>query len=440
MEISSAENRLGVALEKGRKNRVHECIQDLEELVTEYPDLLNAWGNLGYQYFEAGDFKKARVCYEKVCGLAPDLVEGYLRLGDTYFGMGERRRAYKIYLSVEDNMPGESELQDRLIVSRPVWAKLARDGKSVWKSFQERMFERLFRRALFHEFLLIPRSISGIRAAGTALWFHYIDCHFLRTRDYELRTHPCDLCGSTATRAIFFFDHQKKVRCKNCGLEFVERRPSESQDVVCDWYNKDATIEYFDTMWTDEVHWENRFTKMEEIFSGIGVPFPLPTGNAFEVGCGKGHVLEFLAKQGLRVAGIETGQKLVDYCRVKRGLDVEKYTVQQFDGPSEQFDYFLAYHVLEHLDHPSILFEKARRMLKPGGYILLEVPTPVLENEHIWKKLDKDHGYANSGHLYYFNRDTLSKYFPKFGFELLNTYEYPAVRNMPSSGFLGRKI
>ena len=179
---------------------------------------------------------------------------------------------------------------------------------------------------------------------------------------------------------------------------------------------KTAPIEYMEQFWENENFFLHRVRLLEETFAKAGLPGPSAGERAFEVGCAEGHLLQHLAKKGLVVEGIETGAKLADYCRQVLGLSVSRGTIRETVVPEKPFDYIFAYHVLEHLEKPSELFLKAHELLRQGGFLFIEVPVPDLPRMTLNQQLDSLHGFGNIGHLHYFTGESLSKYFPKFGF------------------------
>jgi len=146
----------------------------------------------------------------------------------------------------------------------------------------------------------------------------------------------------------------------------------------------------------------------------------------------------FLREAGMKVEGIETAAKLVEHCRNQNGLEVYLATIRSFERAPESYDLIAAFHVLEHLEKPSELFQKAYNLLMKGGFLILEIPTPDLSGCTYIQRMHPHHGYANAGHLHYFTPATAAKYFERYGFDLIATYEYRSDA-LPSGGFLGQK-
>ncbi|NUN97065.1 MAG: methyltransferase domain-containing protein [Candidatus Omnitrophica bacterium] len=431
--------RLHEALSAIQGGKAEEGIGRLRALARDHPDCLNAWGNLGYVLYTLGRTREAIPCLEKAIEIQPGLEEALKLLGDCYWSLGERKKAHLAYRQIEAILPEcPPSLSQRISATEPLRKRLIRRGGELGGAFIRRLPNRDFIGGLSRELLRTRRSLPGIRASGLSAFLTYLARQYLTEVEQHFPMAPCDLCGGSAFTATFFFLNQKNVRCDRCGLEFVERKPPESLDVLGDWYNQDSSIAFMEKNWHNRSFFQHRIGLMREVFEASGRPFPSEGQSAFEIGCAEGHVLKFLSDLGLRVRGIETGQKLVDYCRDHFNLDVHKSTVREWMPRPEQYDYVFAYHVLEHLEKPSELLGKAWQALKPGGVILVEVPIPDLPSLSISEQLDDLHGYGNLGHLHYFTAETMPPYFSKHGFELIGTYQY-FVNTLPSGGFLGAK-
>jgi len=423
----------------GLSGEVHKCAQLLKEFLQKHPDHLHAWGNLAYIHYATGRSEEAIQCYQKVCELNPDDVEARRRLGDCYYSLGRMGLARKTYLSLQGTPLFDSvDIQSRLAQTESVARLILHRAIPLFKQFAAHLFDSEFRRALLKEVTGLTRAIPGILASGFRSYLTYLSRHYLLESTYRFRSAPCDLCAGTRFTTVFFVGSQKKVRCDRCGLEFVERKPPDGLDAFDRLFDNDDTIEYFEAIWQDPVLLDARIQRLQSIFGGIGESFPRPGERVLEIGCGQGHLLNFLKQKGMEVQGMEIAERLVHDCRDKFGLNVAQGTIRQMSAFDHPFDVILAYHVLEHLDEPSHFFEKAQGLLKEGGFVFVEVPVPDLSRLSRLQQMDEVSGYANRSHLYHFRPDTLSAYFPRYGFDLVNTYSY-LEESFPNGGFLGKK-
>jgi putative addiction module CopG family antidote len=95
-----------------------------------------------------------------------------------------------------------------------------------------------------------------------------------------------------------------------------------------------------------------------------------------DIGCGSGFYLAALREAGWDGEGIEPGETAAQFARKHCGLPVHNSNAEEAlaacrDG---SFDLVTMWHVLEHLPDPAKVLAEVRRILRPGGTLMLEVP------------------------------------------------------------------
>jgi SAM-dependent methyltransferase len=92
-----------------------------------------------------------------------------------------------------------------------------------------------------------------------------------------------------------------------------------------------------------------------------------------DVGCGTGANLKMLAACG-QAEGVDISPQAVSFCR-ERGLDSVKLgALEHLPYENELFDVVTALDVIEHLDDDVAGLSEIRRVLRPGGAVLVFVP------------------------------------------------------------------
>jgi 2-polyprenyl-3-methyl-5-hydroxy-6-metoxy-1,4-benzoquinol methylase len=93
-----------------------------------------------------------------------------------------------------------------------------------------------------------------------------------------------------------------------------------------------------------------------------------------EVGCGSGMFAAFLP-EGCKYRGLEFNSEAIRKAR-ERGLQVDDTRIESLAaGMPGSFDMVCAFQVLEHVPNPATLLSCAANLLKPGGRIVISVPS-----------------------------------------------------------------
>lgn len=97
-------------------------------------------------------------------------------------------------------------------------------------------------------------------------------------------------------------------------------------------------------------------------------------GRLLEVGCGDGVLLRRLRRLGWKVAGVDTDPSAFASHQDGDGIEFRLGTLDQAGFPPESFDTVVMSHVIEHVHDPVGLLNECRRVLKPGGQIIVATP------------------------------------------------------------------
>ena len=100
---------------------------------------------------------------------------------------------------------------------------------------------------------------------------------------------------------------------------------------------------------------------------------PSPGARLLEIGSGNGSMLQKMQARGWEVAGIEFDPACVAQTQAL-GLQCYDRDLRELDLPSESFDAIYMGHVIEHLYDPRTLLLECRRILKPGGQMVIVTP------------------------------------------------------------------
>jgi SAM-dependent methyltransferase len=147
----------------------------------------------------------------------------------------------------------------------------------------------------------------------------------------------------------------------------------------------------------------------------VGLP-PRPA-RILEIGSGRGTLLADLRARGLDVVGVEISADRIAEARARFG-DVP---IQQIAGTTlpfadATFDVVLSFDVFEHIPDTDAHIDEVQRVLKPGGWYLLQTPnkwTNAIFETIRWRSLTRWREDHCSLHSY----GQLARRFKRHGFE-----------------------
>lgn len=176
----------------------------------------------------------------------------------------------------------------------------------------------------------------------------------------------CLLCGSATAHGPDLDGLLR--RCAHCGFVWTARSLPPSVELYDDDYFTGAGYEdYFQPS-------ARRFeaaVRLRWLQSGG------PVDSLLEAGSAGGFFVEAATRAGIRASGVEVCPAAARYARTELGIDVTTGCFESVGESSplpEPSDAVCAFHVLEHVEDPRGFLTAARRALRPGGRLVLEVP------------------------------------------------------------------
>lgn len=160
-------------------------------------------------------------------------------------------------------------------------------------------------------------------------------------------------------------------------------------------------------------------------------------GRLLDVGCGSGEVLADMESVGWEAVGVDVDSVAVEVAQGK-GLSATCGTLEEQQYPDNGFQAITMNHVIEHVHDPVGLLRECRRILAPGGHLI--VITPNLDS---WghRRFDGDWFHLDPPrHLWLFSRRTLRSLVERSGFlrVRVSTTVHHAHRQFIASSFIKR--
>ena len=241
---------------------------------------------------------------------------------------------------------------------------------------------------------------------------------------------PCNLCGTDDGEHLATQRRFRIVRCRACGLVYVNPRPA-SADLV------PLYAEYHTRDGENEASWDRL---MRRIFvesaailcasrNGSG------QGRLLDVGSGYGAFVALMRERGWDAEGVDPSPAVVAAASSK-GRPVRLGTLKEVHGDRGSYDAITMFYVLEHLPDPLAALRKASGLLAPGGTLLIRVPhtTPIVR---LLAPLGLGGAlYDPPFHLYDFSPTVLQEMLRQTGFADVRTF--PGEPTVPSG--LGARI
>lgn len=227
----------------------------------------------------------------------------------------------------------------------------------------------------------------------------------------------CPMCGCFHFDVVYhyqedylFFDKLPKefdiVSCKDCG--FVYSDIAASQDIYDEYYSRLSVYDNLGVTYgtvTGSASIEVYAQRAKEIAS-----FASKTDSILEIGAANGFLLEELRKLGFQnLSALDLSEKALNGL-AERGFNTYSGGIFSNGGSGgvhkplkEQFDCVCLTQVMEHIYDVQGAMQAMKRMIKPGGYMYIEVPDAGKFNE--FRTLPVC--FFNYEHIQYFDETSL---------------------------------
>ncbi len=201
------------------------------------------------------------------------------------------------------------------------------------------------------------------------------------------------------------------VRCKNCGLQYLN--PRLRTDVVIEGYSV-GSDEIFISQAAGR---ERTFAKSLKHIERLRPH----RGRLLDVGTAGGSFLAVAKRAGWDGVGCEPNRWLCDWANQHYGLKIVPGTIFDMKLPDASFDVLTLWDVLEHTSDPKAVLAECSRVLKPGGILLVNYPDI---HSLIARLMGRRWVFLLSVHLYYFTKQTLNAMLEQLSFRVLQRRQH----------------
>lgn len=182
----------------------------------------------------------------------------------------------------------------------------------------------------------------------------------------------CPICGATSlithVRAAYYLEKPPEVllyTCRACDTTFS---PDPADHYDASYYDSYDDFTPGTTAHTERIRlFQSRAAFLADKLRG---------GNILDIGCARGDFLDQAAAVGFKTFGLELSKAAASEAR-KRGHFVCNAYAQQIPFAPQSISAIHMNHVLEHVAKPLDALRDIRRVLKPGGLAIIEVPNEI---------------------------------------------------------------
>lgn len=234
------------------------------------------------------------------------------------------------------------------------------------------------------------------------------------------RLERCPLCAGGPLQhyhtrpSLFMKDRTISYdRCLGCGIVFRNPRPQDNARLEA-YQNKTPSAEMLETGWDDRTgrHFGFVIERMRRLgIAGPGLP-------VLDFGCGAGAFLAAARDHGLLAEGLEVCRALAKAAASRSGRPVIDSPLGHPTWNGRRYGAVFTSMVFEHLTDPAGTLAALRRMVEPGGLVVIEVP-----NLRDLREVLRRGSTLDDAHLFYFDRKSLKDLFDRAGVDLLRVEE-----------------
>ncbi len=313
------------------------------------------------------------------------------------------------------------------------------------------IFELKYRHMLFKELVLahkgsIYERMDLLYLFGIAFIKRFLV--FLKTvvinkirpqKNYSNFYSKCLICGRNASlKFVETYNKYSIYECPLCNGQFVLPMKGENYDLLYKGMGKSGfTYEKHIYFSPEKYILIYKICPYAQAVLKILEKYRL-TGKMLDIGCSQGAFSKMAADKGFDVFAIDPAEEAIRYAKQNYGIkNALNCTIDKIPDNWTNFDVIVSLEVIEHIENPRLLIDKAFKLLKPGGYFILSTPN----NRSIEVKCNKRPiGDYPPHHLSRYCIKTIKFLFEKEGFDIINIFTNPvdrfAIGNILFPGFM----
>ncbi|MBY0536496.1 MAG: class I SAM-dependent methyltransferase [Chitinophagaceae bacterium] len=232
---------------------------------------------------------------------------------------------------------------------------------------------------------------------------HYISCPACAATNLSLALKAKDYTVSGEVFEIY--------ECANCQLRFTQDVPDAA--AIGPYYQSDSYISHTNTNkgLVNKLYHRVRSITLNQKAKLIEATSKKSTGTLLDIGSGTGAFAAHMKMKGWRVTGLEPDASARSIAAATNKIQLLE-SGELFQLPAGSFDIITMWHVLEHVHDLDAYLAQIKKLLAPGGWLLVAVPN--------YTSFDAGHygeywaAYDVPRHLYHFSPESMKELTKRF--------------------------
>lgn len=246
--------------------------------------------------------------------------------------------------------------------------------------------------------------------------------HLLTTFSYYEFEQPKENCIICESKRLVYWDSVRSmaiVRCKDCGVKFVNPFPSDKclESLYAGGLLRWSNINEYEQSRKDYfTFYLNQLQRLN------------PQGEKLlDIGCGIGTFMEMATTRGIKPVGVDISRSDLEIAR-SRGLSV--VDINEINKlAASSFDFCTMLDFLEHIKDPKYYLKIANRSLRKNGLLLIDTGDTGGLSGMVGKA--RNPFVQNEGHLVFYDRKSIDWLLTKNGFKIIEILDQSVVKDIP---------
>ena len=249
---------------------------------------------------------------------------------------------------------------------------------------------------------------------------HILDKLIARMRSYAWTDVPCVVCGETERLDVAL--EKWGITMKRCGVcEHLFTSPRMPDHAVPELYGNFYWQQYQVAIGSPSIEERLAFDHANGDWKLRRDVLPHRSrGRMLDVGASSGGLVKQAADRGFDAAGLEPSADICEMARRAHGVTMYCGTLAEQEFADGAWDILTLHDVLEHMFEPVEEIREMRRVLAPGGLLVIETPSTSSRN-HTEQGVEWS-TISPLEHVHLFNEANAERILIENGFRVIDLY------------------